>query len=90
MTPAPKLLRVLLACGLSAAAALAAGFAFVHRTTSPRNAGGVVVETNLAYENAEVAGTGIVLRPSGEMLTNNHVIRGASTIRVVVPGSGRS
>jgi len=50
----------------------------------------VVVETNLAYENAEVAGTGIVLRPSGEMLTNNHVIRGASTIRVVVPGSGRS
>jgi S1-C subfamily serine protease len=30
------------------------------------------------------AGTGIILTPSGEVLTNNHVIQNASTIRVTV------
>jgi S1-C subfamily serine protease len=36
------------------------------------------------------AGTGIVLSPSGEVLTNNHVIRGATSIRVTVPSTGRT
>jgi S1-C subfamily serine protease len=31
-----------------------------------------------------------VLTPSGEVLTNNHVIRGATTVRVVVPQTHRS
>ena len=52
--------------------------------------GVVDVTTNLAYQNANAAGTGIVLTKSGEILTNNHVIRGATTIRVVDPGTGRS
>ena len=47
--------------------------------------GVVVIETNLAFENGEAAGTGIVLTPSGEVVTNNHVIRGASTVKIVVP-----
>ncbi|HKT45509.1 MAG TPA: trypsin-like peptidase domain-containing protein [Gaiellaceae bacterium] len=47
--------------------------------------GVVVVETNLAFENGEAAGTGIVLTPNGEVVTNNHVIRGASTVKIVVP-----
>jgi S1-C subfamily serine protease len=34
------------------------------------------------------AGTGMILTPSGEVLTNNHVIRNASTIRVTVAGRG--
>ncbi len=42
------------------------------------------------YEQASAAGTGLVLSASGEVLTNNHVIRGATTIHVVEPGSGRS
>ena len=35
---------------------------------------------------AEGAGTGMVLTPSGEVLTNNHVIQGATLIKVFVPG----
>jgi S1-C subfamily serine protease len=48
------------------------------------------VTTNLAYSNGSAAGTGMVLTSSGEVLTNNHVIRGATTIRVIDPSSGRS
>ena len=55
--------------------------------TGPRR-GVVIVNTNLAYENNSAAGTGVVLTSSGEVLTNNHVIRGASTIRVTDPSDG--
>jgi S1-C subfamily serine protease len=34
------------------------------------------------------AGTGIILTSSGEVLTNNHVVRGATSIRVSVSGYG--
>ena len=33
----------------------------------------------------EGAGTGLILTPSGEVLTNNHVIEGASSIQVTIP-----
>jgi S1-C subfamily serine protease len=45
----------------------------------------VLITTNLALENGSAAGTGIVLTKSGQVLTNNHVIRGATTIKVIVP-----
>lgn len=51
--------------------------------------GVVVIETSLGYASAEAAGTGMVVTSSGLALTNNHVIRGATTIRVVDPGTGR-
>jgi S1-C subfamily serine protease len=57
-------------------------------TTSPTK-GVVLVTTNLAYQNASAAGSGIVLTSSGEVLTNNHVIRGATTITVIVPTTKR-
>jgi len=63
-----------------------------HATTAPppsSTKGVVIVTTNLAYENANAAGTGIVLTKTGEVLTNNHVIRGATTITVIVPATGR-
>jgi S1-C subfamily serine protease len=50
----------------------------------------VNVTTTLGYENASAAGTGMVLTNSGEVLTNNHVIRGATTIRVADPSTGSS
>jgi S1-C subfamily serine protease len=56
----------------------------------PIGKGVVVIDTNLAYESASAAGTGIVLTSSGTVLTNNHVIDGATTIKVVIPGTGRS
>jgi len=48
----------------------------------------VDITTNLAYQNAGGAGTGMVLGPSGLVLTNNHVIEGASSIRVRDVGNG--
>ncbi len=54
------------------------------------NDSGIVdITTNLAYQGAAAAGTGMVLTPSGEVLTNNHVIRGATTIRVTDPSTGK-
>jgi S1-C subfamily serine protease len=50
----------------------------------------VVVRTSLGYEDGSAQGTGMVLNSSGEVLTNNHVIRGATAIKIVVPGTGRS
>ena len=72
---------------LIALVAIGSGTAFAAtRTTSHQiGTGVVVIETNLAYQNAAAAGTGIVLTSSGRILTNNHVIAGATTIRVVVP-----
>ena len=78
----------LIAAVLVAAAGLTGS---AHATTAPSTPtkGVVIVTTNLAYENANAAGTGIVLTKSGEILTNNHVIRGATTITVIVPATGK-
>lgn len=72
------------------AAAVAAGYAFAATRTAQIGTGIVVIDTNLAYQGAQAAGTGMVLTSSGEILTNNHVVRGATTIKVVIPGTGRS
>jgi S1-C subfamily serine protease len=73
-----------------AAAGIGAGVALAGRTAAPIGQGIVVIETKLAYQDAAAAGTGIVLTSSGEVLTNNHVINGATTVRVVIPSTGRS
>jgi S1-C subfamily serine protease len=41
-------------------------------------------------EQATSAGTGIVLTSNGEVLTNNHVIEGATAIKVTDVGNGRT
>jgi S1-C subfamily serine protease len=65
-----------------------AGHASAATTPSPTK-GVVLVTTDLAYANAKAAGTGIVLTSTGEILTNNHVIRGATTIAIIVPATSR-
>ena len=68
-----------------------AGDAVSAPAAGPRT--GVVVvntNTNLAFVHSAAAGTGIVLSGSGLVLTNNHVIRGASTIRVTDPSDRRT
>jgi S1-C subfamily serine protease len=72
------------------AAGVSAGLAFARGGAVPIGNGIVVIETNLAYEGASAAGTGMVLTSSGEVLTNNHVISGATTVKVVVPKTGHS
>src|SRR5438309_5302615 len=76
---------VLLSLIAGVAAAVAAGLAFAKTRSTPVVTGVVVIDTNLAYQHGRAAGTGMVLTSSGEVLTNNHVIRGATSIRVVVP-----
>jgi S1-C subfamily serine protease len=48
-----------------------------------------VVSTD-GYQQATAAGTGIVLTSNGEVLTNNHVINGATAIKVTDIGNGRT
>ena len=50
----------------------------------------VDVNTTLGYAQEQAAGTGIVLTSSGEVLTNNHVIDGATTISVTDVGNGKT
>src|SRR4051812_11803345 len=59
-------------------------------TAAPRAAGtGIVdIETVLGFQGNSAAGTGMVIGP-GRILTNNHVIRGATAIRVVDVNTGR-
>jgi S1-C subfamily serine protease len=48
------------------------------------------VVSTLGDENGEAAGTGMVLTSTGEVLTNNHVIDGATSISVTDIGNGRT
>jgi len=50
----------------------------------------VDIYTTLGYQHAHAAGTGMVVSPSGEVLTNNHVINGATSIKARDVGNGRT
>ena len=50
----------------------------------------VDINTTLGYQSEQAAGTGIVLTSSGEILTNNHVIDGATTISATDVGNGKT
>src|SRR5690349_20122018 len=72
------------------ALAATGGSAAVATTRASRSsigAGVVVINTNLRLEDTWAAGTGMVLTSSGRILTYNHVIAGATTIRVTVPNT---
>jgi S1-C subfamily serine protease len=71
-------------------AAVVAGFTRARTQAATVGSGVVVIETNLGYQGGQAAGTGMVLTSSGEILTNNHVIRGATDIKVVEPKTGQS
>ncbi len=80
------------AWGLSASGAMAS--ASTPLTTSQiaaRTSPGLVdIVSTLGYQNAAAAGTGLVLTSSGEVLTNDHVIDGATSIKVTDVGNGRT
>jgi S1-C subfamily serine protease len=58
--------------------------------TAEQSAGVVLIDTVLPYQNAQAAGTGMVLTAAGQVLTNYHVVEGAGTITVTVATTGRS
>lgn len=58
--------------------------------TAAQQVGIVDIDTVLSYEGAEAAGTGLVLTDTGEILTNNHVVAGSTSITVTIISSGES
>jgi S1-C subfamily serine protease len=50
----------------------------------------VDINSTFSYQQAEGAGTGIVLTSTGEVLTNNHVVNGATKISVTDVGNGKT
>ncbi len=58
--------------------------------TVEQQVGLVYIDTVLAYQGAEAAGTGLVLTADGQILTNNHVIEGSTSITVTVVSTGQT
>jgi S1-C subfamily serine protease len=52
--------------------------------------GVVDVTSQLGQDGGEAAGTGMVLTAGGEVLTNNHVIDGATSVTVIDVGNGQT
>ncbi|MGD0198390.1 MAG: trypsin-like peptidase domain-containing protein [Solirubrobacteraceae bacterium] len=90
---------------IAAVAFVAAAFA-IGGVVAPQNAGTIAavkgalvarvdpeivdIDTVLAGGSGLAAGTGMVLTPGGEILTNNHVIQEASSIRATDIGNGQT
>ena len=58
--------------------------------TAAQSRGVVLINTELPYQNASGAGTGMVLTAAGQVLTSYHVVEGASMIKVTVAETGRT
>ena len=59
--------------------------------TDDQQVGVVTIVSTLDYNDAsQAAGTGVILSSTGEILTNNHVISGATSIEVTVESTGRT
>jgi len=93
----PGLLAVLMLLACLVAAPAAAAPAPSPRTPLDQSAllsqvvpGLVDINTTLTYQGAVGAGTGILLNPDGEVLTNNHVIEGATEITAVSLANSRT
>lgn len=71
----------------SAAPGAAAGEQTVVNKVEP---GLVTVTTTQQYDSQGGAGTGMIISPGGLVLTNNHVIAGATKITAALPATGRS
>ncbi len=50
----------------------------------------VDIDTKLSYQGAAAAGTGMILTSNGEILTNNHVVDGATSITATVVATGKT
>jgi S1-C subfamily serine protease len=72
-----------LAPAVAASPAGAAGHSSNPPVKARPNVGIVDIYTTLGYEDGRAAGTGMIISRSGEVLTNNHVINGATKFKVV-------
>ena len=76
--------------GLAATDAMAATALTTPQIAAKVDPGLVDVVTTLGYQGGKAAGTGMVLTSTGEVLTNNHVIDGATSIKATDVGNGRT
>jgi S1-C subfamily serine protease len=67
-----------------------AGTAAVRQAVSKVGPGVVLINSTLQYSSEEAAGTGMVINADGLVLTNNHVIAGATKITAKVSATGRT
>ena len=81
---------VLAVVGVGAVNALGSTTLTTAQIAAKVNPGLVDVVSTLGYQNGEAAGTGQVLTSTGEVLTNNHVIDGATSIKARDVGNGRT
>jgi S1-C subfamily serine protease len=58
--------------------------------STAQTAGVVTVTSDLTYEGATSAGTGVILTSDGMILTNNHVVEGSTSITVTVESTGQA
>jgi S1-C subfamily serine protease len=49
-----------------------------------------IVDVDTTLGNGQAAGTGMIISPTGEILTNNHVVTGSTSINVTVQGRSGS
>jgi S1-C subfamily serine protease len=91
--------RVAIAAGIAAAALAAGGTAWATagattltaaQIASQTDPGLVDVISTLGYQHGTAEGTGMVLTSGGEVLTNNHVVAGATSIQVRDVGNGKT
>ena len=59
------------------------------QATDTQQVGVVDIDTVLNFGSGKAAGTGIVLTSGGEILTNNHVVEGSTSIKVTIVSSGK-
>jgi len=90
---------VAIAAGIAAAALAAGGTAWATAGTTTLSAAQIASQTDpglvdvistLGYQHGNAEGTGMVLTSDGEVLTNNHVVAGATSIQVRDVGNGRT
>jgi len=90
LTVAAGLAAVAVAAGGTAWSTAGSGSLTTAQIVSQTNPGVVDVISTLGYQHGTAAGTGMVLTADGEVLTNNHVVAGATAISVRDIGNGRT
>ncbi|MFC0647300.1 S1C family serine protease [Cellulomonas phragmiteti] len=76
--------------GTTAPGAASTGTQETLAATAEQQTGVVMVVSTLGYEGAASAGTGMVLTSDGLVLTNHHVVEGATAVEVTVGTTGRT
>jgi len=91
--------RAAIAAGVAAAAIAGGGTAWATSGATTLSTAQIVSQTDpglvdvistLGYQHGTAEGTGMVLTSTGEVLTNNHVVAGATSIQVRDVGNGRT